>query len=322
MLARHTTVLYSIDQVLQEAIELEPTDDPDADSMVLVYNQNIRAITEARDQVRLVVRNAIAKATTEISICGSELAEHIYPEVTQDQSECAAERAQNRLEEIHRQLIQETEDQASEILPMLNKRLEDLEGSSRYQETFRNIHRRMEGHDWSGAFHRVASVAKTLSDLSQKLAFNSAKVSQGASGMARFSGSIGHRLGHSFRPWEAVRLTSYIGRAAPFLSIAGPALTVGAQLDAERREDKKSQELQKIRQDIRAEFATISASTESTFNGVWAEAIKEMLDDPLEQLIQHREELNAHRQEQNQHLQRLNEASTAANALIHRIHTT
>ena len=210
--------------------------------MVLVYNQNIRAITEARDQVRLVVRNAIAKATTEISICGSELAEHIYPEVTQDQSECAAERAQNRLEEIHRQLIQETEDQASEILPMLNKRLEDLEGSSRYQETFRNIHRRMEGHDWSGAFHRVASVAKTLSDLSQKLAFNSAKVSQGASGMARFSGSIGHRLGHSFRPWEAVRLTSYIGRAAPFLSIAGPALTVGAQLDAERREDKKSQE--------------------------------------------------------------------------------
>ena len=330
LLARHTTVLYSIDQVLQEAIELEPTDDPEADSMVLVYNQNIRAITEARDQVRLVVRNAIAKATTEISICGSELTEHIYPEVTQDQLECAAERAQSRLEEIHRQLIQETEDQASEILPMLNNRLEDLEGSSRYQETFRNIHRRMEGHDWSGAFHRVTSVAKTLSDLSQKLAFNSAKVSQGASGVARFSGSIGHqailgighRLGHSFRPWEAVRLTSYIGRAAPFLTIAGAALTVGAQLHAERREDKKSQELQKIRQDIRAEFATISASTESTFNGAWAEVIKEMLDDPLEQLIQHREELNAHRQEQNQHLQRLNEASTAANALIHRIHTT
>ena len=52
---------------------MEPTDDPDADSMVLVYNQNIRAITEARDQVRLVVRNVIAKATTEISICGSEI---------------------------------------------------------------------------------------------------------------------------------------------------------------------------------------------------------------------------------------------------------
>ena len=330
MLARHTTVLYSIDQVLQEAIELEPTDDPDADSMVLVYNQNIRAITEARDQVRLVVRNAIAKATTEISICGSELAEHIYPEVTQDQLECAAERAQSRLEEIHRQLIQESEDQASEILPMLGKRLEDLEGSSRYQETFRNIHRRMEGHDWSGAIRGVASVAKKLSDLSQKLAFNSAAVSQGASGMARFSGSfghqailgIGHRLGHAFRPWEAVRLTSYIGRAAPFLSIAGTALTVGAQFHADRQEDKRIQKLQKIRQDIRAEFATISASTESTFNDAWTEVIKEMLDDPLEQLIQHREELNAHRQEQNQHLQRLHEASTAANALIHCIHTT
>ena len=232
-----------------------------------MYNQNIRAITEARDQVRLVVRNAVAKATTDISICGSELAEHYYPEVTQDELERAAERAQSRLEEIHRQLIQETEDHASEILPLLGKRLEDLEGSSRYQETFRNIRRRMEGHDWSGAFHGAASVAKTLSDLSQKLAFNSARVSQGASGMARFSGSvghrailgIGHRLGHSFRPWEAVRLTSYIGRAAPFLSIAGATLTVGAQLQAERREDQQSQELQKIRQDIRAEFATISA---------------------------------------------------------------
>ena len=45
--ARQTTTLFIIDEVMQNAIVAEPTGDPDVDALILVYNQNIRAMKRA-----------------------------------------------------------------------------------------------------------------------------------------------------------------------------------------------------------------------------------------------------------------------------------
>ena len=326
--ARYTTALYAIDQVLQTAIQLEPTDDPDADALALMYNQNIRAITEARESLNLSILNAIAQATGEIRNVGADLAEHFYPEVSKDEIELAAERAESRVDEIINQLIRQTERQAAEILPTLGQRLRDLESSGLHQETFRNINSGSQGRDRSGAIRVAASSADRLSGLAGNLAFNSTAVARGASGLAQFSGStahsmvlnVGHFFGHSFRPWEAVRMASFIGRAAPFLSIAGVVLSVGAQAYADHREEHRSRELQKVREDVRAQFLKISEETEEKFTGEWEKIIREGLGEPLRQLTEDRDELDRLGQEQNAHLEHLNAASEAVNDLIHRIH--
>ena len=87
--ARHTTALYAIDEVLQTAIQMEPTDDPDADALLLIYNQNIRAINETRQQLHLAVSTVIAQGTDQIRAVGADLAEHFYSDIKQDQMERA-----------------------------------------------------------------------------------------------------------------------------------------------------------------------------------------------------------------------------------------
>ena len=49
--ARQSTVLYAIDQVMQDAIGAEPTGDPDVDALIMIYNQNIRAMEESRSRL-------------------------------------------------------------------------------------------------------------------------------------------------------------------------------------------------------------------------------------------------------------------------------
>ena len=326
--ARHTTALYAIDEVLQTAIQMEPTDDPDADALLLIYNQNIRAINETRQQLHLAVSTVIAQGTDQIRAVGADLAEHFYPDIKQDQMERAELEAQSRVEELTRQIVAKTEQLAAEMLPTLGQRLEDLQATSLHRDTFDAINGRMQGRDLGPAIRGAASGAAKLGDLARGLAFNSGAVARGASGLAQYSGStahgamlnVGHFLGHSFRPWEAVRMASFIGRAAPFLTIAGAVLSVGAQAYADHQEDKRSREMQRIRQDIRAQFMSVSIEIRDKFTIQWKTIMREVLDDPLEQIVQQRDELNRLREEQNSHLAHLNAASTAANKLIHRIH--
>ena len=50
--ARQTTTLYAINEVMQNAIVAEPAGDPDVDALILIYNQNIRAMEESRSRLR------------------------------------------------------------------------------------------------------------------------------------------------------------------------------------------------------------------------------------------------------------------------------
>ena len=60
--ARHTTTLYTVDQMMQEAITLEPTGDTDVDTIMLVYNQNLRVMDETRTQLQESTNNAILES--------------------------------------------------------------------------------------------------------------------------------------------------------------------------------------------------------------------------------------------------------------------
>ncbi len=309
--ARHTTALYAIEQVLQTAIQQEPTDDPDADALTQIYNQNIRAITDAKGELESAISVAIRDAEGKIGTAGADLAEHFYPGSREDKLERAEDKAERQVEEIVRQLGREIELQAEEILPNLGNRLSDIESSDMYRETLRNISGRRQSRDWSGAFRAAADGVERLAGFAGK--FN-------AGDAHRVILNVGHRLGFRFRPWQAVKMAGFVGRASKFLPLVGAAIEIGAQVLSERQKEKNRQELAKIRQDIRAAFAEIGAEVRKRVNVESQRVIEEMLDDPLERAIQERDELNCLRQAQKAHLERLNATRVTVNALIRRIH--
>lgn len=246
--ARHTTVLYRIERILEDASVAEPTDDPDLDNLVLVYNQNIRSIRDAMEQIRGAVGAAIFDAESKVRQAGSDLAETYYPGVSGDEVDQAIEHARQSVEQIGAELGRRINQSFVDVVPDLGQQFHNIHTGDLYQRTAASIGRRAGGRDLSKALQAVQQGTEILGQLAGRFALNSAAVAQGASGMARFSGSaahttvlnIGHFFGHSFRPWEAVRYASFIGRAAPVLSILGVVVSVGSQIYADRQEQKRS----------------------------------------------------------------------------------
>ena len=80
--ARYTTILYAVDQMMQEAMYLEPTGDTDIDTLMLVYNQNLRVMDETRSQLWESTNNAILESMLRVNRTGAEYAETVGSGVT------------------------------------------------------------------------------------------------------------------------------------------------------------------------------------------------------------------------------------------------
>ena len=325
--ARHTTKLYAVDQALQEAMALEKTDDPDADALSMIYGQNIQAIREAQFQLTVAADNAINEAATQVALDAGEFAEVHYPGVGQEEKDNASERMDTGIQSVWEQLMARLDREAEAIMPAMNQRLVQIHESHRFQAAENNIRTRSSAQASTRLLSITATNARRLGDIGRQMAANPAAA--GATGLARFSGSaahgavlnVGHMMGHSFRPWEAVKLARGIGTAGAVLSVSGIVLGIGLQIWQDRQEEKQNQEFQQARQAIRADYAKVVKDIEEEARGALAAFIATNLSEPLEQIRGYADELNSARQEQNRHLQYLAEISNRTRQLIHAIHT-
>ena len=236
--ARHTTLLYAMDQVMQEAMTLEPTGDTDIDTLMLVYNQNLRVMDETRSQLRESTNNAILESMLLVNRTGAEYTENVRPGVTGEELDRGAEEVDARIQSIWKDLDNRINQECSEVIPTMTSRLEELQDSHRFQSTLGNLNARTSGPDISRILGMARDAARRLSEVSRIAARNSSAVASGATGLSQFSGSFAHGavlniggfMGHSFRPWEAVKIARGIGAVGTVLSIAGIAISVILQI--------------------------------------------------------------------------------------------
>ena len=266
--ARQTTTLYTIDQAMQEAIAAEPTGDPDVDTLILVYNQNIRVMKETHVQMQHAVNNAIARVTEQIQLAGSNCAENFYPGITQEEAERAEKEADERVETLWGQLIEQIERDCTEILPSMGDHLEELHNSHRFQSTIHNLNNRSPGYEVNTMLKTAQETAGWLSKLGRAASENSSAIRSGAAQLSRFSGSpahgavlnIGRTIGHSFRPWEAVKMARNINRASAIFSLAGTGLGIYLQVKEGEGEDRRSEEARRTRQHIRLQYSDLGTA--------------------------------------------------------------
>ena len=326
--ARHTTALYSIDQTMQAAMAEEPTEDPDMDSLVMIYNQNIRVIRETRSHLQQSVTNAIDQSTTQVVMAGADYADNFHTITSQEQMDRANADLDARIEEVWDALTREIEAEFAEALPAMGSRLEELHESHRFQATMENLNNRSRSTDTTKVLGIAQTVAARLGEFGSKTSL-SPTLGPGASGLARFSGSqahhavlrLGHMMGHSFKPWEAVKLARNIGRASAVLSVLAIAMDVGRQIKSDQDEARRDAEAIQNRQYIRVHYGqtaeAMAAEARSTADGL----VRELLTEPLVELQQCTDDLNQARTEQNLHLARLSEVSGQARDLITLIHS-
>ena len=327
--ARHTTKLYTARQVLSEALETVPSGDPDADALLLVYNQNIRAITLSATTIRGEVGLAIAKAKDLIRNAGDEVNDTLEAGDGDGAERRATEAAEVRVKEAVEELDARIVGIMLDALPELENRIEQMQRGDLHQGIAVKLGGLGTGTDWAKGMRVIQSLASRLGETAAKIATNNAAVSAGITGLGRFSGSQGHTavlaigrtFGHSFQPWQAVRLTQTIGRAAAVLSVVSVVLDIALEIKEQKDEEKREREALEARQNVRAEFDRIAAQVEREAWNSTESFIEEVLEGPLHEIMKARDDLNLAREEKNHHLESLNRLCASMDELIRRIHS-
>jgi GTPase SAR1 family protein len=325
--ARHTTILYTIDQVMQDAIANEPQEDPDVDSLVMIYNQNMRVMMETRSHLQRSIHNAIDEAVTQAILAGAEYADNFHHNSSQEQLDEANSDVDIKIEGIWNSLLRRIKEDFTEAIPVMGNRLDELHESHRFRTTMANLNSRKPGPDTKRILTIAQTAAARLGEFGRGTSMSPA-LGSGASGLARFSGSqahravlgLGHMVGHSFKPWEAVRLARNIGRASAVLSVLSIVLDIGAQIKSEQDEARKDDEAIRDRQKIRDHYKQIAGKMADEARSTGDGYIKEYLTAPLEEMQRYADDLSHARKEQSLHLERLSEVSRQARDLIAEIH--
>lgn len=328
--AKHTTRLYTARQVLSEALETVPSGDPDSGALLLVYNQNIRAITQSATTIRGEVGLAITEAKDLIRNAGDEVNDTLEAEGGERAERKATETAEIRVKEAVEELDSRIAGIMLDALPELENRIEQMRQGDLHQSIAVKLGEPGRGTDWGRGMRAIQSLASRLGETAATIATNNAASRAGIKGLGRFSGSqghtavlaIGHTFGHSFRPWQAVRLTQTIGRAAAVLSVASVLMDIALEIKEQRDEERREWEALEARQKVRAEFDRIAVQVEREAWNSTESFIGEVLEDPLQEITKARDDLDLARKHRNSHLAALNSVRKSVDELIRQIHSS
>ena len=130
---------------------------------------------------------------------------------------------------------------------------------------------------------------------------------------------IGKLLGVNFKPYQAVRLAGYVGKAVKF---AGPALgVVGAALDFKEamEDDEQAKKIREARGEVVSEFNKIGRELEKQFKSERQKAEAKVFDPVQEEIQKERKKVRERSKEESELGSRLDELENEARSLLNDI---
>ena len=331
--ARYTTSLYTLEQVLQEALAAESSDDPDVDALQELLIQQRRALLDSKVQISQSVENKVQQTTNKIREEGRNVADLIrgdsdFEDVDQ-QLKAAQERVQGYVDSLV-ELVQET---VEEHISDLADRIEQIAESEFAKELLsRLIERFQEINIDPETMSKVKQGADFANRFGQFLIENSfnptTSTFSGLFKLHQYSGTaihgmvkdIGHFFGKSFKPWEAVKWTRTIANAGRVLSVAGTVLTIALQIKEDADAAKLEQELRESRAAVRAGFGEAANAIEMHFDEVTNTYVAETIGQRLEEVDKQLKELRDMKQSRSDLFQELNGLLGDTRELISEMH--
>ena len=300
LIGRYTSALYTVEQVLQEAVASESTGDKDADAIEELLLQKRRALADTKVQLPRSVEGKVRRTSADIRHAGSDAGDLIHGEFDADEVSRKIEGLQQQVDRKVRELESVLQQTVAQIMAELNARLEGVARG----ELAKALLLRLEGRlsvaiptvnvasaspGAGGAFY---DVTRQLGDFITK---HSLGPNAGAAGLGQlfklkpYSGSgthglvkeAGHLFGKSFKPWEAVKWTRGIATAGRVLSVAGVVLSAVSQIAADRASEERERGLRKARTTVRTVFGDAANAVDMHFDKATDTYVAENIDPPL-----------------------------------------
>ena len=268
---RYTTALYTIEQVLQEALAAEPTGDSDIDGLEELLLQQRRALVETQAQIPRSVENRVQQTSTSIRRDGDRVADLIHGGSDPKEIDAKLKEAQERVQERADQLAELVQDTVEQHMHSLTERVNQIAESELAKELLPRLVARMEieladldiDPETIAKARKVSDVTRQLGQFLIKNSFNpAASTFAGMFKLNQYSGTathgavkgVGHFFGKSFKPWEAVKWTRSIANAGRVLAVMGTVLTFVLQIKEDADATKLEIDLRESRSAVRAGF--------------------------------------------------------------------
>ena len=312
LIGRYTSALYTVDQVLQEAIASESTGDRDADAIEELLLQKRRALADTRVQLPRSVEGWVRRASADIRQRGTDAGDLIHGDFDGEEVNRQLEGLQQEVDRRVRDLESVLQQTVAQIINELNARLEGVAGG----ELAKALLPRLEGRvnveiPTANAASASQGAAGTFFDMTRQLGGfitkHSLSSNAGAAGLGQlfklkpYSGSgthglvkeVGHLFGKSFKPWEAIKWTRGIATAGRVLSVAGVVLSAVSQIAADKAAEKRERELQKARTTVRTVFGDAANAVDMHFDKATDTYVAKNIDPPLTEVDEQLSELRS-----------------------------
>lgn len=268
VLGKCTTSLYKLEQMLSEALAEFKTGDVCVDGSLALLNQQRKALVDAKEHIKTESYNIIRRNTQDVRNWGYDIANQL---TSSDSEETVNKRLQEKYDETD-SVYSKAAKELEEVIKFENEALVKLASKLQNSEFVGTL---------KSAIERKIGNIKMSEQTASKLRFGVRQAGESGKWLSKFatgsnaesgwkaifklgtySGSdaqqvvlkVGHFFGHKFKPWEAVKAASKIGKFGKILGVGGALLGVGLQIWDDHQESVAEKQLIGYRSDIRNTF--------------------------------------------------------------------
>lgn len=324
---RLTTVLYRLLEFLHKVIlQYQPsTGDSDADALEELLLQQRRIIVQSQWRLETAAKSIIEEGAAQICQKGREIANSLCNFDNEADAEAAIEAARKEADAITAACVDSLTGKITELSDDCRMQLDGFYKSDFSQALkFRLESKRAKGNPLIERLYK----SDILAQGSSKIIAGTAGTNVTAGGLKAFTGSnihqgvlkAGRLIGHSFKPWEAVKYVRGINAFAKALGVAAVVLSLGMQAKEDADADKLQQERRKNREELRAYFNNIADEAVKHFNKELAGILAEGYLAPIAEIDAQVSEIRTMRTGKSEKCQLLEQAQADCRLLISHIH--
>lgn len=269
VIGKCTTSLYKLEQMLSEALSEFKTGDICVDGTLDLLNQQRKALVDAKEHIKTESYNIIRRNTQQVRDWGYEIANQLSSSDNEKEVNSRLQEKYNATDSIYQQAATELEEIINYENHELQKFATKLEKSEFANSLKSAIERRIQDVKMS---KKTATYLKSGAEKAGEAGKWLSKFATGKNAesgwnaifkLGTYSGSdahqvvlkVGHFFGHKFKPWEAVKTASKIGKFGKILGVGGALLGVGLQIWDDHQENQTEKQLISYRSDIRNTFS-------------------------------------------------------------------
>ena len=333
--SRYTTALYSLEQILQEALASESTGDKDIDALEELLLQRRRALLDTQDRIPRAVEGEIQNASSQIRQEGRKVADMINGSADQKAVDQELQAAQDRVQNLAEQLEKSIQVVIGKHMKALDDRVGDIANSELAKELLpRLVHRIEQASISPEAMKNLKKASDISSKLGEFLVRNSFTPKTGTLGglfkLNQYSGTathgavkaVGKFFGKSFKPWEAVKWTRTVANVGRVFAVAGTVLTFVLQIKEDADAAQLEVDLRESRSAVRSGFNDAAHVIEMHFDKATQSFVSSAISSEIENVDSQLDELRNLQQTRSDLFQNLLGLLEETRELIKSIHST